>query len=264
MRVAVATLMALAVAGVQASSAPPPGDPVQWVQAYWAAYQARDVDAIRALFSPTAFVGRAPAERYFESLRNELQRRQEIRIEPLENPRVRQAQSGFSVTQKAAIHFRSTENGLLYRETTIRDWFLIREGSVLLATSMNILYSTDPGLKVGDVRLTTRDRGPDGRPAQIRTQFVRGQHICFLASSDEVQGGHVFRIRLRSPRGRTEVLPGVFGLGPIEKPGPLSVWWCVRIPENADEGEWTATVEVDGTPKSGITFNVLPETWVPR
>jgi hypothetical protein len=121
--------------------------------------------------------------------------------------------------------------------------------------------SQTPELPVGAVRIRAYAQGANRRSGASQTTFRPTDGICFRLASDQVQGGHQFLVVLHGPSGWTVRSPALFGLGPIDRPGPIEpLWICTPLP-GAPAGGRTAAVETEGLERGGTTFTVKPCAW---
>jgi hypothetical protein len=113
----------------------------------------------------------------------------------------------------------------------VYDWVLTRDDGGLRANMMTYRHEAQPEQPVGAARIRAHAGGANRRSGAPQTTFRPTDGICFRPASDQVQGGHRFLAVLRGPSGWTVRSPVLFGLGPIDAPGPREpLWICATLP----------------------------------
>jgi ketosteroid isomerase-like protein len=252
---AIATAATMLLAGTATGA--PPASPEQWVEAFWAAYTSKDLTALEQLFSPSATIMNRPLQQGLADIGRALQGREEMRVQP-RGLMVSESATGAYVRQKTALTFRRAEGGRPYRLLSVYDWVLVHEDDALRASMMTYRHEAEPDLPVGAVRITTHAVDERRHPGAPQTVFRPDEGVCFVLASDQVHGGHHFMVVLYAPTRQVARSPVLFGLGPIDAPGPMDpVWTCTTF-RGAPAGSWTAAVETEGLERGRTTFTVRP------
>lgn len=253
----------LLVPAAGAFAAPQAVSPAQWVAAYWAAFMAKDMAALQALFSPSATVQGRAVQQWIARTAETLSKWSDLAVQPRGEPAVQEllsrgASVGYSVRQTVAITYR--EGGRPYRVISIYTWTLVRDGEQLRASMLTIGHEAEPGLTVGEVRVATyaAPASPGTQPEEPKSTFRADETICFVVTG-EVQGGHNLGLVFTLPNGEITRSGSTYALGPIDAPGPITPlrWTCGRF-RNPPPGRWTVAVEVDGHQRGSATFSIAP------
>ncbi len=242
--------------------------PEAWLAAFFTAYTAKDLDALRALFSPAAAIKGAPRtlDAYLDSLRRAFADRADMSLAPRGSAEITTRASGADIRQRTTLAYLSTSTGRRYRVLEIYDWILDRDGEALHASVLNLQVEAEPTLPVGTLTVTTFRPASNDSPEVATTTFRSNETLCIRISAVQITGLHLIYLTINGP-GFWVRYPDdrIYLLGPVDGGPAVPVDWCRRLGLFTGlalpAGNYTAIVTVDspsGPARGQATFIVTP------
>ncbi len=247
--------------------------PEAWLAAFFTAYNAKDLDALRTLFGPAAAIKGAPRtlDAYLDSLRRAFADRVDMSLAPRGSAEITTRASGADIRQRTTLTYLPTSTGRRYRVLEIYDWILDRDGEALHASVLNFQVEAEPGLPVGTLTVTTFRPARGDSPEIATTTFRANETVCFRISTVQITGLHFVYLTINGSglqvrvHVRTEGTAGTYLLGPVDGgPAgpvdeciPLGLFTGLALPA----GNYTAVVTIDsptGPARGQATFVVTP------